>query len=184
VTAPDGHYAVGLDATEQELRAACGVLMDNCVANHARYVYATPGNRDGGRDTPLPTLGELVGNPATTILADCSRWIVCVCNILQAGMLEKVGGAYAASGTFYDVLEVIAPSACLVGDIGVIGTGGHIHAFFVRGPDWTPPTGPKGFYVSEDGAQGDPRTVSLSVQLAAHPGEPVTFLRLPVSPPV
>lgn len=167
-------YLEPASATEEELRAALVVIMDDTVANAVNIHYATPSEWGGGRYLALPTIHQLVYGVS---YMDCSRTIVCLGNVLQPGMLEKLGGADATSATFYKKLKEIEVEQVKRGDIGVIGVGGSIHAFMFYGD---PGDGSGETAVYENGSEAGPRKIPLSDQLAYHAGQPVTFLRLPV----
>jgi peptidoglycan hydrolase-like protein with peptidoglycan-binding domain len=136
------------------------------VAHHAKISYA--------EIRPMPINIRRVSLPFTT---DCSGFATLMAK--WAGAADPNGAKFNGSGNTGTMLSHLKPpisqGEALPGDFAVFGhpPGTHVVILAENGSA----NGNNPLVVSH-GQQGDPISVRLSVEKAAHSGQPVTFLRL------
>ena len=109
------------------------------------------------------------------VVTDCSGWYTCLC--YAAGLPDPNGLGFDGdgfTGTMLSHMTHTTRAACFPGDAVVFGAnpGVHCAVFLQRGTAPDPLMG-------SNGAPNDPQELPLSHLIAAFPGRPVTYLRLP-----
>lgn len=149
------------------VRASLRVLMAETARNEPNWHYRYD------RPLTMPTLNQALGG---VVYADCSFG----CSILLrlAGGPDPTGDDWQGNSTsMYRHLPHIERGELQVGDIVVFGRDGDQHAVMVYRLAADP-------IVWSHGQEAGPILVPLSVEIRAHAGQPVTYLRtLPLDPP-
>jgi hypothetical protein len=154
--------AVSITQIRQDMVAYCNWA----VAHHAKISYA--------ETRPIPINIPRVHLPFTT---DCSGFATLMAK--WAGAADPNGLKFNGQGyTGYMLTHLTPPISqgeALPGDYAVFGHAPGTHVVILAENGSANGNNP---LVVSHGQQGDPISVHLSVEKAAHSGQPVTFLRL------
>ena len=153
---------VSIAQVRQDMVAYCNWA----VAHHAKINYA--------EIRPMPINIRRVSLPFTT---DCSGFATLMAK--WAGAADPNGAKFNGSGWTKTMLDHLKPpipqGEALPGDFAVFGQSPGTHVVVLVQSGGANGNDPQ---VVSHGQQGDPISVRLSVEKAAHSGQPVTFLRL------
>jgi len=152
--------------TTPTVRERMAQLMDATVANEPNWHYHAI------RPLSYPTLVQAEHG---AVSADCSFG----CSILAklAGAGDPLGQHFTGwgnSSSMFAHCQRITRQDLQIGDFAVFGPGGDEHAVCIRKPGADP-------VCWSHGQEKGPMFVPLSAEKRAHPGAPVTFLRLPTT---
>jgi hypothetical protein len=145
------------------LRERMAKLMDATVMNEPNWHYHAV------RPLSYPTLTQA---EHAAVASDCS--FGCAILALLAGAGKPFGRTFQGnSSTMFALLDHINQADVQIGDYAVFGhTNGEMHAVCIRQPGGDP-------LCWSHGQEKGPMFVKMSVEMAAHPGATVTYLRLP-----
>jgi hypothetical protein len=148
----------------------CARARKDIAANTLKFTY--------GEVRPVPLKAYQQGKP---IVTDCTGWIDCL-GYVTPGIGNPFGGAWTGLGnteTMLTYLTHITKAQALIGDYAVWGGPiEHQHGVVLLQPGTV--ADPE---VGSFGSQGGPRLETISAENAAHPGQPLTYLRAVVHQP-